>query len=110
MPKITKTAKFAQNPPKMTKIVKMGKKIQILLKGLIYLQNTLKNYPKFGKCPKLPKIAQFTTNGQKRQNLPKMPKITKTANVQNSPKMTKMVKKFQILPKGQIYLQNTLKI
>ena len=45
MPKFAKAAKFTQNPPKLPKLPKlaqMAKKIQILPKGQIYLQNPLK--------------------------------------------------------------------
>ena len=57
MPKFAKAAKFTQNPPKLPKLPKMAqmaKKIQILPKGQICLQNPLK----FDQNWENPKIAK----------------------------------------------------
>ena len=79
MPKFAKAAKFTQNPPKLPNIAQMAKKIQILPKGQICLQKSLKIWPKLGKSPKLKKIAKFV------QNCPSGPKTAKLAkNAENT--------------------------
>ena len=60
-------------------MAQMAKKIQILPKGQICLQNPFKIWPKLGKSQKLPKIANFAKFVQNCPSGPKTAKLAKNA-------------------------------